>query len=722
MAVTGQLTCVPAATRPRGSTARTAALAEAAAHQVYAPYGEQARLTAEVSIPVDASLTAAAALRFTSVYPRLTPVIRPGELIVGARLRDVEGQHLVGWLPDGKAAYVEGFARNVPPERPELADMAGRGLISPQGSFNHKVVDYAGYVRTGSAALADRARLIAAERTGAEREFALTFAHGHEAIMAHAATYAAACRGLAAQATGETAADLLELSRICAKVPAAPAETFHEAIQSLWFAYMVAGDGVGRPDVYLWEYCRRDLAAGRLTPERAQELIECLLIKLHADVSESDGNVSSVQTLTLGGLLRDGSDATNDLTRLFLQAIRSVRMLRPTVYLRVHEQTPADVLELAVEMLGEGLAEPSFFGDAPVLKGLQRLGVPLEDARDYALSGCAEVVSPGLGNWGAPNGWINLAALADEALRAVAASGETAEQVVWETVRAHMEQVALACRDCNTYCDEQRVQPNYTQSLLMPVCLERCRDICHGGLRTHYGHWEGCGLSNAADMIYAALVLCCDEGEPLRSLVARLDGGDAALRARLRQLPKFGQGHPPVDAVAARLVSMMSEALERQHTPLRSALVLGHLAGGENMHIGYGLLMGPTLDGRECGKPLGDSLAGSQAITASPTAVLRSLCTLDHSQLVAGSIATLRLLPQDFADAEARGKVVALVRAYVAGGGSQLQINALDAETLRRAQAAPQEHRGLMVRVAGYSADFTQCGKTLQDEIISRMP
>jgi formate C-acetyltransferase len=734
VAIAEQIVCMPAA-KKRGCTARMEALAEAAVHQIYARYGEQARLAEEAIVPAEGNAFGRSAAYFAHIYPHMTPVIREGELIVGARRRDPEGEHLIGWIPDGTASYVERFAGNVDPQRPDLHAMAARGLISPQGSFNHKVVDYAGYVRTGSRALAEQARRVAEEREGEERQFALDFARGHEAIIAQAQTYAEACRELAGRlkrgpsasrlkrgpsAEAERAAELLEIARICEKVPAEPAETFHEAVQALWFGYMVANDGVGRPDVYLWEFYERDMAAGRLTQERAQELIECLLIKLHADVSESVCNVSSVQTMTLGGVHEDGSDATNNLTRLFLQAIRSVRMLRPTVYVRVHEQTPQDVLELAVEMLGEGLAEPNFFGDAPVLEGLQRLGISLQEARNYALSGCAEVVSPGLGNWGAPNGWLNFALLADEALRAAAEAGVSEESQLWEMIGWHIEALAQACRDCNAYCDEQRVEPNYAQSLLMPVCLERCRDIAHGGLRSHYGHWEGQGLPNAADMIFAALVLALDEGRPLAELLRRLDEGDEAFTMRLRQLPKFGQGHAPVDAVGARLVSMMSEALERQRTPLREALVLGHLAGGENMHIAYGLVMGPTLDGRRAGETLADSLAGSQGVTGSPTAVVRSLCSLDHSRLIAGNVSTLRLLPADFKDEEARRKVVSLVRTFVAEGGSQLQINVLDAETLRRAQECPQEYRGLMVRVAGYSADFTHCGKTLQDEIISR--
>lgn len=718
--------CVPAARQRagrdlrRGSTPRTHRLALDAVTRAYRPYVEQARLHAAFTPPADAGRFMQEALAFAHVHPRLTPVIREGELLVGARVRGTT-ETAGHWFPDGYDGYVEGFARNVPPERPDLCALARRGLLSPQGSLNHKVVDYAGFIRTGSAALACRARALAETRNGPEREFALAFALGHEAMIAHARTYAEACRRLAADAPPARARELRELARICSRVPALPAETFHEALQSLWFAYMVAGDATGRVDVYLDEFYGADLAAGRLTPERALELVECFLIKLHGDAMEGVVNVSSVQTLTLGGLLPDGRDATNDLTRLFLTAVRHVRLLRPTVYVRLHARTPEDVLQLAVTMLGEGLAEPSFYGDAPILAGLTRLGVPLAVARDYALSGCTEVVSPGRGNWGAPNGWINLARVTDEALRETAAAGAAAPAALWETLTRHIDAVAEACRVCNVWVDEQVADARYTSALLMPVVLERCHDLLRGGAESYFGHWEAIGLPNAADMVYAALQLGGEADTTLARLYARLDGGDPALHARLRALPKFGNDCAAVDEIGARLVHLLADALERRATPLRAALVLGHLAGGENMHIAYGRLMGATLDGRPAGEPLADSLAGAQGRTrAGPTAVVRSLCRLDHSRLVAGNVSTLRLSRADFASPRARADVVALIRGFVALGGSQLQINVVDAATLRAAQADPARHEGLMVRVAGYSAEFTHIGKTLQDEIIAR--
>jgi formate C-acetyltransferase len=731
----------------RGSTARTRRLANHAVERQYGRFVELADLSSRYPEP-DARLAPVLreAMRFAWIHPRQTPVIREGELIVGARVRAEDGPPGGAWYPDGFDWYLDHFARNVPPERPDLAAMAQRGLISPQGSFNHKAVDYAGYVRTGSAALAARARRMAEERTGAEREFCLAFAVGHEAIIAHAETYAEACERMAQTAEPLRAEELRTIGRICRKVPAGPAETLREALQSLWFAYMVAGDAVGRPDVYLRSFYEADLAAGRISPDDALELIECFMIKLHGDVAEGVVNVSSIQTMTLGGVLPDGSDATNDLTRLFLRAVRSVRLLRPTVYIRCHEQTPDDVLDEAMEMLGEGLAEPSFYGDRPIIEGLTRIGVPLEHARDYALSGCTEVVSPGRGNWGAPNGWINLALLCDEAIRNAASAAErpaarreprppavdvpVAELVeapapepdgIFRAIAEHMASVADACRDCNEWVDAQVGDCRLGATLLMPVCLDRCADVAHGGAETHYGHWEAIGLPNAAEMVCAALRCAAQGTHALGQTVERLDAGDPETYMRLARTPRFGNGEYEVDEIGARLIRMLADALERRSTSLRTCLVLGHLAGGENMHIGYGARMGATLDGRAPGQTLADSLAGSQGRTRNgPTAVIRSLCALDHSRMVAGNVSTLRLSPSEFRSRSGRDTVKALVRTFVALGGSQLQINVADAATLRAAQQRPEEHRGLLVRVAGYSADFTSIGRTLQDEIIAR--
>ena len=704
----------------RGSTPRTHRLAWDATRRS-GRFVEEVELN-ESYVPPDGDMPPilAAAHRFEAVYPSLTPVVRNGERIVGAKIQADEEPDW-GWIPDGSEQYVDRFAGSAPPDRPDIRDMAARGLLSPASSFNHKVVDFESFIRTGSAAIARRARGIAEERSGSERDVAVAIAMGHEAIMAHAATYVTWCREGARGAAAGEAEELAEIARVCERVPAYPARTFREAIQSFWFAYMVAGDGVGRPDLFLNDFYEADIASGRTTPEEALELIECLLIKLHGDYASSKFNVSSIHTMTLGGQLSDGSDATNDLTRLFLKGMRNVRLLRPTVYVRCHDHTPEDVLTLAVTLLGEGLAQPSFYGDQPIIEGLVRNGISREVARDYALSGCTEVVSPGRGNWGAPSGWVNLACVTDEALRECATHENPTTEVMWQTIRRHMEDLAEVCRVTQCWLDERDTDTRYNATLFMPSCLDRCRDVVHGGAESYLSQWAGIGLPNAANMVHAALRLALEPNEPLDDLFERIDADDPELRGRLKSLPAFGNDCAEVDKVGARLIALMAAALERRATPLRTSLTLGHLAGGENMHIAYGLRMGATLDGRSAGQTLADSLTGSQGTAISgPTAQIRSTCKLDHSLLVGGNVSTLQLSPAEFATPDGRAKVVALIRAFVAMGGSQLQFNVSDARTLREAQKDPEAHRGLFIRVAGYSADFTGIGKTLQDEIIAR--
>jgi formate C-acetyltransferase len=704
---------------PRGSTPRTRRLAREALAAAAGPFTEFHRLQQDGEALAAATLPTVLreATAFAHVFTHLTPVIRPNELLVGALQRAATPEGQYGWSPDGGVGYVEWFAGHVPEEWPDIRADAARGLLSPQGSLNHKVVDYANVIRIGTAALARRARQLADEWEGPRRDLALACAMGYEAMIAHAHHYAHACRERALTSDDAGAAELREIARICEKVPAQPAETFREALQSLWFAYLAAGDATGRLDVYLHEFYQADLAAGRITPAAAQELLECLLIKLHADTFSDGVNVSSVQTMTLGGALPDGRDACNALTRLTLRAAHAVRLLRPTIYIRCTPDTPADVLEEALAMLGDGLAEPSFYGDAPILAGLARIGVPAEIARDYALSGCTEVVSPGRGNWGAPNGWVNFALAVDDVLR----TDPPDEDALWVALARKLDDLAEQCRRCNIAVDERVTDARFSATLLMPCCLEHGADLLHGGAESHYGHWEGIGLPNAADMLHAALELGLRRGVPMSGLYAQLDAGDPGLRAAIRALPKFGNDMPAVDDLAARLVTLMADALERRSTPLRKALVLGHLAGGENMHIAYGHFMGATLDGRAAGQPLADSLAAAQGVAATgPTALINSLCRLDHSRLIAGNVSTLRVSPTDLATPDGRRTVAALVRAFVANGGSQLQLNVADADTLRAAQAHPERYPDLLVRVAGYSSAFVTLGKPLQDEIIAR--
>jgi len=282
------------------------------------------------------------------------------------------------------------------------------------------------------------------------------------------------------------------------------------------------------------------------------------------------------------------------------------------------------------------------------------------------------------------------------------------------------ERAAEACAVCNAHADEN-TWIRYEATIMYPCCLENGADVMDGGLETYYGHWEGIGLPNAANMAYSADKLAWESKKPLSELMAETERGqNEELLKRLRKLPKFGGGHIEVDEIAAKLVEILSRELEKKSPGRRRSLWLGHLAGGENMHIAYGKHMPATTDGRRDGQPLADSMAGSHGDAVSPTAAIKSICRLDHSRLQAGNVSTLNMTPADFAEESGRRNVAALIRAFVAMGGSQLQINVLDTAVLRKAQREPELYAGIIVRVAGYSSAFDGLGKTVQDEIIAR--
>ncbi len=734
MAVIKRSNCLPtirthAKDRPlRGSTHRIDRLANMAVNQFYGRFAEYSQLieTYRAAHPPESLRagrlydTAYDAAAIGYAFAHMTPYIREGECIVGARQRDPE-QAGWDWLPDGGDHYIDGFAANSPKDRPDIHEKATRGLYSPQGAFNHKCNDWERLIAKGSLDVIREAQTLLRIGDDDAKEVARAFISTHEGLIEYARHCADACRARSVQeADARRKQELLDIADVCNKVPAHPAESFREAIQSYWFYYMLGGDGTGRIDKILYPYYQKDIDSGSITYDQALELVENLLIKFQADYAEGVCNVSSIHTMTVGGCNADGTDACTDLTRIFLTAYRNVHMLRPSLYLRLSGDTPMDVLELAVTMLAEGVGEPCFYCDPSTIKGLMRLGVSQADASEYALSGCAEVVIPGKCNWGAPNGWINIAMAADEVLRECAEQGLDYD-AFWKRFEQKAESICDDCVAMLEYIDAVQTWPRTETTVTSLQCLERGRDCLSGGFDTYMSHWEGSGLSNAVDMIYSALKLGYESGVSLQALFARLDTGDEVLAAQIRRLPKFGNAEEAVDAIGARIVDTFADRLERRHTSLRKHLVLGHLAGGENMHIAYGHRMKATLDGRKDGEPLGDSLVGSQGVNRlGPTAAIKSLTRIDHSKLAAGNVSTLRLSERDLQTQSGRQGVVALLQAYAQMGGSQLQINAISAEKLRAAQQDPVAYGGMIVRVAGYSSDFTHLNKNVQDEIIAR--
>ena len=723
-------------TLERGTTPRTHRLAMDACNRFQGEFDEFYRLwEAWQPLPEDGPITREMK-QLSHTYRDCTPWIREDELLVGARRRIgaelVENDGVLRYDKDKTVfnqianGYRSGewALQQTPPDRLDILQRVKDGLVTPICRFGHKTVDFGWVIRTGSLEIINQAQMLLDNACDDEaRDVARAYIAGHTALIEMAEKYAQEAECLAAQAEEPRKTELIEIARVCRRVPAYPAQTYREAVQCLWFSYMHATDSIGHPDLFLYSYYEADRKAGRLTRAEAVELTECLYIKMHADYLDGFLNVSSYQTVTLAGQLPDGTDASNELTRIFLEAVDSVALLRPATYIRCFDGTPDDLYEIGVRMLAKGLGQPSFYGDKGIVKALERMGIDSATAKEYSLGGCAEVCDGyGRGNWSSPSGWFNTAKIVDTVLRAYANEDKAFSfEELWSRTEKAIMLIRDDCMACQDYCDEHITHYSARHMYMMPCCLELGKTPVTGGTYTRMSQWSCAGLANAADMLLAAKILCGQQGESLKDLYARIDAGDEILNARLIRLPHFGNGDQEADAMAAALAKMISDRFEEGESRMIPYNGLSVLSLAESIHVEYGACLGATLDGRQAGKPIADSLVGGQGRNqCGPTAVVQSLCAVDHSCFPGGTVATLRLNRSYLKSKEQLGSIAALVKTYVRMGGSQMQINFLDTELLREAQRDPIHHEGIIVRISGYAADFVHVDKQLQDEIISR--
>jgi pyruvate-formate lyase len=547
-----------------------------------------------------------------------------------------------------------------------------------------------------------------------------------DAVIGLAARYARAAK---AEGRGDLAA-------ILERVPALPPRTFHEALQSLrlmqavlWLSghYHV---GLGRFDQYMWPYLRADLASGRLDENAAADLLGEFFISLNKDsdlypgVQQGDNG----QTITLGGVDRDGGDAVNHLTRLVLQVSRDLGMIDPKINLRISPGTSLELLSLATELTRKGLGFPQYSNDEVVIPSLVAHGYDLQDARDYAVAACWEFIIPGRGMEVVNIGAVSFPAAVDQAIRLGLSKGEDMDGILRRVGENIEEQVfALA----STY-EQLLLPPAPYYSVLMTDCLESGRDISFGSRYNNFGI-HGAGSANAADALAALQQFVFEERSVLPTdLLAALDqdfDGHEGLRLRLAdEGPKVGNDEPRADGYLVELFRMFAEACEQYGETSRG----GILRPGTGSAMYYVWLaqgspamrepaVGATAEGRRKGQPLSANLAPSQgAPVRGPFSVLLTFSKIDYRRICNGGPITIELSDTVFRDEESIRKVAMLVRAFAQTGCQQLQLNSLDPARLLDAQIHPEQHKNLIVRVWGWSGYFCELGPEYQNQIIAR--
>ena len=699
------------------------------------------------------SLVVRRALFFREVVERDLPVkILNGELIVGSYFNTaLSKSHTRG---DART-----WKRGVRRWREKAQALNDAGVGNCGAIPGHLIPNYPKVLRLGFRRIAaELEEMRARESDATRRDFLRALIICCEAAVAFAGRYADEAGRLAQQETDlARRAELEEIARICRRVPAEPAATFQEALQSLWFAHMLVmaaesypGPGLspGRVDQYLEPYYQSDIASGRLDRERAREMLQCLWIK-HNYAYDYQGRIGNQginsgfgQLITLGGISADGSDASNDLTWLMLDVIEDMNLLEPKPNVRLHAKTPEDLLRRVAGLIARTQGSPFLLNfDEASIRGLTWQGLPEDQLWDYAPVGCLENTLQGCDRSGTVDVNLNLAKAVELTLndgvdlatgqRLGPRTGDPRVFPDFPSFLAAFEQQLTALLeqliDCNNQADALRAgfEPTPYLSVLVDGCAESGRDVTAGGARHNYITVEGIALATAVDSLVAVKHLVYDErrvtmDELLAAIRANFEGHEELRQILTNRAPKFGMDDPEADDLAREVSRFWTKEAFRHISPATGRRYRGGYLSW-NYWIGYAPLTAATPDGRRRGTFLSNGVCPvNGADREGPTAAIQSVGHLGLETAPNGASHTLNLSPSLLRDEEHVAKLAALLRAYCHVGGTALQVNVIDPETLRAAQADPETYRNLLVRVTGYNAYFVTLGREIQDEIIAR--
>ena len=586
----------------------------------------------------------------------------------------------------------------------------------------HLAVDLERVVTRGLEAIRDDAASRMAEGTTEEAQYREAVVLSCEAVISWAARYSQAAAAAAETcADPETRTALLRVAQACGHVPAKPARNMFEALQSIVLVHLaihIEGHGYsvspGLLDRVLRPYYDGD-------PETT-DLLAAFMLKLAAN--SIWGSHSKTQAITLGGLEHVGADACSDLTLRFLDACEMIRLPDPHVFLRWHAKMDGRVKRRAMELLGAGLSMPMLICDEQTVAGFVNAGIPERDAWGYCVIGCNELGIPGLLADSASGPVVNDLALLNQALVGThdpdsLMSMNDVMDALRHALREHLRKIIGNGR--RHHENLARRVPTPFASALMDGCIERGRDLC-AEMRYSAPLVMENGFSNVVNGLAAIDYLVFGKKRvTLSELIAALKSNwaDRALRAEVLAAPKWGNDDDRADRWALEWERMRSEVMrqveaekgERRH-------VNGHLV--RSLNYINGAVTGASADGREAGAPLADSIGAQQGTAArGPTAVLNSVLKLTYAEHWPGGCNLNTTLPPA-TDENSIANLQALVEAFLAHGGQELQIGCLDADMLREARRNPDSHKDLLVRVAGFNAFFVKLSPAQQDELIAR--
>jgi trans-4-hydroxy-L-proline dehydratase len=576
-----------------------------------------------------------------------------------------------------------------------------------------------------------------------------------DAIIAFANRHADELNNLAKTEKDENRkAELIEMARVCRKVPAIAPETFHEMLQHYWFIHIGVITEVnpwdsfnpGRLDQHLYPFYKQEIENGSLTKESAIELLEAFWVKFNNHPSPPKMGVTALESNTytdfslinLGGVKEDGTDAVNELTYIILDVIEEMRILQPSSMVQLSKKNPDKFIERAIKITKTGFGQPSIFNTDAIVKELVNQGKDLIDARNGGASGCVETGAFGTESY-ILTGYFNL----NKVLEITLNNGndpKTGKFIGIETgdprTFKKIENLTEAYKHQLNYFADIKLKGNniieklYAENIPVPFlsliiedCISNGVDYNAGGARYNTSYIQGVGLGSVTDNLTSIKYNVFDKknvtlDELLKAMEANFEGYDQLRHDLIYETPKYGNDNDYADEHAVDVFNIFYDAINGKPTYRGGKYRINMLP--TTSHVYFGSVMKATPDGRKEFEPLSEGISPFQgADKKGPTAVLKSAAKIDHIK-TGGTLLNQKFSPSFFKDDQSIVKLGHLVRSYFRMDGHHIQFNVVNAKTLHEAQKNPEKYSDLIVRVAGYSDYFNDLGEDLQNEIIRR--
>ena len=564
-------------------------------------------------------------------------------------------------------------------------------------------------------------------------------------------------------------AELLTMASNCRRVPAKPAETFWQAIQTVWFIQLILqietnghAISLGRFDQYLYPYYKNDIEKGIMTEEQALELVESFFIKANEinklrswPDSEYFPGYHLAENLAIGGQLADGSDAVNALTYTILEATGDLKLTKPSVSLKWYEGTSDEFMHKALEVVDRHKGgQPALYNDPGVMKILKGMGVADEDLHTWAPVGCIEASIPGKWDFAAKGSWLNVGKVFEMTLNngtdpntgicLLPGDGNLKDfSSSADIMKAFKKQLHYYMKlqvIVEHISDEMHIlhDQNAFRSSLVHDCIERGRSLVDGGAVYTADGGPTAGAISVGNA-FAAIEYALFEKKIItpQQLAHALetnyeDSSTSPTGEEIRQLlmnkvPKFGNDDDYVDKWVVEITDYLGSSYHRDFkssrygkgpVPATFALSMSSVTG----NVAFGKSVGALPDGRKATLPVNNGVSPANGTEKhGPTAVINSEGKLPSCWCQKGTIFNMRLTPETLKTAEGRNRALGLVKSHFKNDQFHIQFNVLGDETLIDAQKNPEQYQDLMVRISGYSAFFTPLNEELQQDVINRM-